>query len=72
MNVIHGCNEKCTYCIVPLTRGAEQSRTPDDIKREMLALGEAGYKEVTLLGQNVNSFGKENGESLGQLIHALN
>ncbi len=59
VNVIHGCNEKCTYCIVPFTRGAEQSRTPDDIKREMLALGEAGYKEVTLLGQNVDAYGRD-------------
>ena len=59
VNVIHGCNEKCTYCIVPFTRGAEQSRKPDDIKREMLALGEAGYKEVTLLGQNIDAYGRD-------------
>lgn len=59
VNVIYGCNEKCTYCIVPYTRGAEQSRKPEDIKREMLALGEAGYKEVTLLGQNIDAYGRD-------------
>ena len=42
VNVIYGCNEKCTYCVVPYTRGTEQSRRPEDVKREMLALGEAG------------------------------
>jgi tRNA A37 methylthiotransferase MiaB len=42
VNVIYGCNEKCTYCVVPYTRGLEQSRRPEDIRREMLALGEAG------------------------------
>jgi tRNA-2-methylthio-N6-dimethylallyladenosine synthase len=42
VNVIYGCNEKCTYCVVPFTRGQEQSRRPEDIRREMLALGEAG------------------------------
>lgn len=57
VNVIYGCNEKCTYCVVPYTRGTEQSRDPDAIKREMLALGEAGYKEVTLLGQNIDAYG---------------
>lgn len=59
VNVIYGCNEKCTYCIVPFTRGAEQSRKPADIRREMLALGEAGYKEVTLLGQNIDAYGRD-------------
>lgn len=50
---------QCTYCIVPFTRGAEQSRTPDAIRREMLSLGEAGYKEVTLLGQNIDAYGRD-------------
>lgn len=59
VNVIHGCNEKCTYCIVPFTRGYEQSRTPEAIRNEMLSLGEAGYKEVTLLGQNVDAYGRD-------------
>lgn len=59
VNVIHGCNERCTYCVVPNTRGQEQSRRPEDIRREMLALGEAGYREVTLLGQNVDAYGRD-------------
>jgi len=59
VNVIYGCNENCTYCIVPFTRGQEQSRKVEDIKREMMALGEAGYKEVTLLGQNVDAYGRD-------------
>eukprot|EP00882_Tetradesmus_deserticola_P007205 GHRQ01007586.1.p1 GENE.GHRQ01007586.1~~GHRQ01007586.1.p1 ORF type:complete len:553 (+),score=200.10 GHRQ01007586.1:187-1845(+) len=59
VNVIYGCNEKCTYCVVPYTRGQEQSRRQEDIRREMLALGEAGYKEVTLLGQNVDAYGRD-------------
>lgn len=42
VNVIYGCNEKCTYCVVPYTRGEEQSRRPEDIRREMMGLGEAG------------------------------
>lgn len=59
VNVIYGCNERCTYCVVPNTRGTEQSRRPEDIRREMLALGEAGYKEVTLLGQNIDAYGRD-------------
>ncbi|KAI8471262.1 MAG: hypothetical protein J3K34DRAFT_417624 [Monoraphidium minutum] len=59
VNVIYGCNEKCTYCVVPTTRGQEQSRRPEDVRREMAALGEAGYKEVTLLGQNVDAYGRD-------------
>ncbi|KAK9804054.1 hypothetical protein WJX73_010622 [Symbiochloris irregularis] len=59
VNVIHGCNEKCTYCVVPNTRGKEQSRRPEHIRREMAALGDAGYKEVTLLGQNVDAYGRD-------------
>ena len=50
---------QCTYCIVPFTRGQEQSRTPEAIRREMLSLGEAGYREVTLLGQNVDAYGRD-------------
>lgn len=59
VNVIHGCNEKCTYCVVPNTRGQEQSRTPEAIRKEMVILGEAGYKEVTLLGQNIDAYGRD-------------
>jgi len=59
VNVIYGCNEKCSYCVVPYTRGLEQSRRPEDILREMTSLGEAGYKEVTLLGQNIDAYGRD-------------
>jgi len=55
----HPAAAQCTYCIVPFTRGAEQSRTPEAIRREMLSLGEAGYREVTLLGQNVDAYGRD-------------
>ncbi|CAJ1367576.1 unnamed protein product, partial [Effrenium voratum] len=50
VNVIYGCNERCSYCVVPFTRGAEQSRPPESIKREVAQLAAAGYREVTLLG----------------------
>lgn len=61
VNIIYGCNEGCTYCVVPGTRGKEQSRLPEAIRQEMLALGEAGYKEVTLLGQNIDAYGRDLG-----------
>lgn len=61
VNIIYGCNEGCTYCVVPGTRGKEQSRLPDAIRQEMMALGEAGYKEVTLLGQNIDAYGRDLG-----------
>ena len=59
VNVIYGCNEKCSYCVVPYTRGAEQSRRPADIRAEMAGLAASGYKEVTLLGQNVDAYGRD-------------
>ena len=59
VNVAHGCNERCTYCVVPNTRGVEQSRTPEDILTEIDALGRSGYREVTLLGQNVDAYGRD-------------
>ncbi|MEO0409665.1 MAG: tRNA (N6-isopentenyl adenosine(37)-C2)-methylthiotransferase MiaB [Cyanobacteria bacterium P01_A01_bin.135] len=59
VNVIYGCNERCTYCVVPGVRGVEQSRTPEAIRAEMVALGEQGYKEVTLLGQNIDAYGRD-------------
>lgn len=59
LNVIYGCNERCTYCIVPSVRGLEQSRTPAAIRAEMEQIGAAGYKEVTLLGQNIDAYGRD-------------
>ena len=76
VNIMYGCNNFCTYCIVPYTRGRERSRRPEDIIREVENLVSDGVKEITLLGQNVNSYrgiGKE-GETADfpDLIYALN
>lgn len=59
VNVIYGCNESCTYCIVPRVRGNEQSRTPEAILQEVQALAAQGYKEITLLGQNIDAYGRD-------------
>lgn len=59
VNVIYGCNERCTYCVVPGVRGVEQSRTPEAIRAEMEELGRQGFKEVTLLGQNIDAYGRD-------------
>ncbi|NEQ44255.1 MAG: tRNA (N6-isopentenyl adenosine(37)-C2)-methylthiotransferase MiaB [Leptolyngbya sp. SIOISBB] len=59
VNVIYGCNERCTYCVVPGVRGVEQSRTPQAIRAEMAELGRQGYKEITLLGQNIDAYGRD-------------
>jgi len=59
VNVIYGCNERCTYCIVPTTRGVEQSRPVESIVDEVKELISQGFKEVTLLGQNIDAYGRD-------------
>ncbi|MBD2329317.1 tRNA (N6-isopentenyl adenosine(37)-C2)-methylthiotransferase MiaB [Alkalinema sp. FACHB-956] len=73
VNVIYGCNERCTYCVVPGVRGVEQSRTPEAIRAEMEELGRQGYKEVTLLGQNIDAYGRDlpGSKPDGQHLHTL-
>jgi tRNA-2-methylthio-N6-dimethylallyladenosine synthase len=73
VNVIYGCNERCTYCVVPGVRGLEQSRTPEAIKAEMEGLAQQGYKEITLLGQNIDAYGRDlpGSKPDGQHLHTL-
>lgn len=72
VNIIKGCNKYCSYCIVPYTRGKERSRKKVEVVEDIRKLVEyQGIQEVTLLGQNVNSYGKENNESLAELITEL-
>lgn len=62
ISIIRGCDKFCTYCVVPYTRGPEVSRAPQDIVKECQLLADQGYREITLLGQNVNSYGKDKPE----------
>ena len=59
VSIMYGCNNFCSYCIVPYVRGRERSRDPEDILSEMRELAAAGYKDITLLGQNVNAYGRD-------------
>lgn len=74
VTVMYGCNNFCSYCIVPYVRGRERSRSAVDVLREVEELGQQGIKEVTLLGQNVNSYGKdrEDGSTFADLLIKLN
>mmetsp|Transcript_13988 Transcript_13988/g.56331 ORF Transcript_13988/g.56331 Transcript_13988/m.56331 type:complete len:446 (-) Transcript_13988:883-2220(-) len=59
VNIIYGCNERCSYCVVPTTRGLEQSRPRESIKEEIKQLAEQGVKEIVLLGQNIDAYGRD-------------
>ena len=74
LSIMYGCNNFCTYCVVPYVRGRERSRRPEDVLREARQLVEAGYKDITLLGQNVNSYGKDLdcGVDFADLIRMVN
>lgn len=66
VSIMYGCNNFCTYCIVPYVRGRERSRRPEDVLREVSELAAAGYRDITLLGQNVNSY--DGGISFPELL----
>ena len=74
LSIMYGCNNFCTYCIVPYVRGRERSRRPEDVVAEARRLVAAGYKDITLLGQNVNSYGKDLGSDVdfADIIREIN
>jgi tRNA-2-methylthio-N6-dimethylallyladenosine synthase len=74
LSIMYGCNNFCTYCVVPYVRGRERSRRPEDVVAEARELVAAGYKDITLLGQNVNSYGKDLGLDVdfADLIRMIN
>lgn len=71
VNIMHGCNNFCSYCIVPYVRGREQSRDRNEIIEEVKKLVASGYKQITLLGQNVNSYGNDNRAVFGSFSELL-
>lgn len=74
LSIMYGCNNFCSYCVVPYVRGRERSRCPEDVVAEARELVEAGYKDITLLGQNVNSYGRDLGLDVdfSDLIRMIN
>ena len=74
LSIMYGCNNFCTYCIVPYVRGRERSRQPENVVAEARRLVAAGYKDITLLGQNVNSYGKDLGSDVdfADIIREIN
>ena len=74
LSIMYGCNNFCTYCVVPYVRGRERSRKPEDILEEARQLVQEGYKDITLLGQNVNSYGKDlgSGVDFADLLRMVN